>query len=173
MEIDTKLGKSFKKKLAKQIEGWDLKVGILEDKRHYDPKTSPSGPPEPPKTYAGGSIRRTTRNSMSIFSTGEIFIQNMKLLGVDLLREPFKGSLASKNNEILKFTEAFLKLATKQKVSLKRVENLLQAVVRNPILRQDYGYNSRERAEEKGFNRLLFDTGQMFKAIKAKAKKRV
>lgn len=48
--------------------------------------------------------------------------------------------------------------------------NASQAVVRNPILRGDYGQNSREWAKRKGFNRLLINTATMFKNIKARMK---
>jgi hypothetical protein len=51
---------------------------------------------------------------------------------------------------------------------MKRVQNLLQAVIRNPILRGDYGRNAMSTARNKGFNRLFIDTGQFFRAIKAK-----
>lgn len=60
-------------------------------------------------------------------------------------------------------------MAMLENLSIKRVENLLQAVVRNPILKLEYGDNTAITADMKGFDRHLFGTGQTFKAIKAKA----
>lgn len=62
-------------------------------------------------------------------------------------------------------------ITIKPNMSKKRLENLLQAIVRNPILRLEYGKNTATAADNKGFDRHLFDTGQMFKAITARAKR--
>ena len=50
-----------------------------------------------------------------------------------------------------------------------RAENLLQAIVRNPMLRGDYGPNlQRRRRKRRGSDRAMIgDTAQLFKAIKA------
>jgi hypothetical protein len=101
-------------------------------------------------------------------TTGEILVENMKRLNINLLLRPFQ----EQNSQIMKFTRYFLQLVTKKPgISIKRVENLLQAIVRNPILQQEYGGNSANTADDKGFDRHLFDTGQMFKAIKARVKR--
>jgi hypothetical protein len=86
-----------------------------------------------------------------------------------MLLAPFK----QKSSDIIKFSRAYLNLIFANKPSIRNVENLLQAIVRNPILRGDYGHNKKKTADAKGFDRHLFDTGQMFKAIKAKVTKRV
>jgi hypothetical protein len=52
------------------------------------------------------------------------------------------------------------------------MENLAQAIIRNPILRGDYGSNSALTRKIKGFDRFMFDTGQLFQSIKAKVLKR-
>ena len=53
----------------------------------------------------------------------------------------------------------------------QRILNGMRAVVRNPILRGEYGKNSAKWAAVKGFNDLLMMTGQFFKAIEARFKK--
>jgi hypothetical protein len=55
---------------------------------------------------------------------------------------------------------------------LKRLgfETCLQAIVRNPILKGEYGRNSRLTQKIKGFNRYMIDTAQLFKNIKADVK---
>ena len=138
-----------------------MEVGILDDKPHKDPLAETT-------TYAGGPVRKTGRQS-SDQTTGDVLISNMERLGINLLSDPFQNE---KSTDILRFTQTFLKMALSNgKVGQKRVENLLQAIVRNPILRQQYGSNDLLTQIHKGFNRHLFDTGQMFKAIKARAKR--
>lgn len=151
--------------MASRIEGFEFEVGVLDDKPHYDPVDTPRfGQPEI-KQYAGGPARKQTRTQGPL-SIAEIFIANMERLGINLLLKPFQDE----SSELRKFTTAFLKLATGDKgMNMKRVENLLQAVVRNPILRQEYGKNSGAAADNKGFDRHLIDTAQMFKNLKARA----
>ncbi len=52
----------------------------------------------------------------------------------------------------------------------KRCENLLQAIVRNPILRGEYGKQGRSTTRTKGFYSPMIDTAQLFKSIKASVK---
>lgn len=161
------MSKTFKKRLAGRIERFNFEVGVLDDKPHKNPKLkSIFGEPDL-TTYAGGPVAKLD-SSVGPLSTAEIFVENMKRLNINLLLKPFRDE----SSEIIKFTQAFLKLATGRKgISIKRVENLLQAVVRNPIFRKEYGNNTSATADAKGFDRHLFDTGQMFKAIKARAKR--
>lgn len=100
-------------------------------------------------------------------TVGEVLVENQKRMNINILLRPFQDQ----SSDILKFTTAFLQLVTKQNLSIKRVENLLQAIVRNPILKQEYGGNSAATADAKGFDRFLIATGQMFKAIKAVVKR--
>lgn len=156
------LDKKFAKKLQKRFEKYEFEVGILEDKEHLEAKsTSLLGTPDL-KVYAGGPARKVTR-SPSGKTIGEIFVDNMKRLNINLLSEPFQN----KNAPLLKFTKAFFNLAFGRGTD-NQVTNLLQAVVRNPILEGKYGPNKARTADNKGFDRHLIDTAQMFKAIKAK-----
>ncbi|AEG42316.1 hypothetical protein BdPhPhi1402_gp19 [Bdellovibrio phage phi1402] len=169
MSQDTKieLSKDFAKRLASRIEQYDFEVGILTDGPHYNPvETSLFDTPQLGQ-YAGGPVRKKTRIEGEQ-SVAQVFVANMERMNTNLLLEPFRSS---KNQDIVRFTTAFLRLATGGKITIKRVENLLQAVVRNPILRQDYGGNTAPTADAKGFDRLLIDTAQMFKAIRARAKR--
>jgi hypothetical protein len=153
------LSKSFVKKLKSRIEKYEFEVGVLDDRPHYEPKMEQS-------SYAGGPVLKKSRIK-SPLSTGEVLVENQQRLGINLLSRPFQ----EKNSDILKFTKAFLQLVTGGKASIKRVENLLQAIVRNPILNEEYGSNKSATADAKGFDRHLFATGQMFRAILARAKR--
>ncbi len=53
-----------------------------------------------------------------------------------------------------------------------RLRNAIQAVIRNPILRGEYGDNRAETAKKKGFNKLMVATGTFFNSIKAVVKRR-
>lgn len=160
--MKAELDKSFKKKLRKQIEKVNFEVGVLQDKEYKLPRPKVDGENQL-SNYAGGPVRKTSREGSGM-SIGAIFKAIQEVRGINMLLEPFE----TPSSEIVRFTDAFLKSVTTGRVSIKRAENLLQAVVRNPILRQEYGYNSRERADDKGFNRYLFDTGQTFKSIIAR-----
>lgn len=157
-------GKSWAKKMQSRIEGFEFEVGVLDDKPHRKPVEH--GLFETPQlgSYAGGPVRKATREG-SGQSVGDVFVSNMERLNTDLLRKPFEDE----TTEINRFTTAFLKLVAKTpSMSIKRVENLLQAIVRNPILKQGYGPNRSSTADAKGFDRHLIDTAQMFKAIRAR-----
>lgn len=164
--MNFELSRGFSKKLASRIERFTFEVGILNDKDHKLAKETSPGQEPSLGSYAGEPIRKATRTSSGM-TIGEVLVENMKRLNINILLRPFQEP----NSEILKFTEAFLKLVTNRGMSVKRVENLLQAVVRNPILKQEYGRNKSATADAKGFDRHMIDTGQMFKNIKARAKR--
>lgn len=159
-------GKSWTKTLERNIEGYEFEVGVLEDKEHLEPVDQGLYQPPQIRTYAGGPVRKTSRKSSGV-TTGDVLVENMERLNTNLLLEPFQ----KQSSEIMQFTREFLKSAI-GKGSPNRVRNLLQAIVRNPILEQKYGNNSAGTADAKGFDRHLFDTGQMFKAITARVLKR-
>lgn len=161
MKIEAEKG--WHRKLAREFEQYQFTVGVLDDKPHKNPlDQSPVNPVF--GNYAGGKVRKMSRQAGPL-STGEVLEANMERLGINLLSKPFEDE----SSDIVRFAKAFIQtVASGGKVSVKRVENLLQAIVRNPILRQEYGSNTSDTADIKGFDRHLFDTGQMFKAIKAK-----
>lgn len=160
-------GKSFTKKLKGRIEQYEFEIGVLQNKPHRDAIETPRFGEPQLGTYAGGPVRKAQRKTGDK-TIGEIFIENMERLNINLLLRPFQ----EQNSDIMRFTRAFMEMITrKPTMPKKRLENLLQAIVRNPILRQEYGGNSSQAADNKGFDRHLIDTGQTFKAIEARAKR--
>lgn len=157
------IDKRMKKKLQGRFGKYNFEVGILDDGPHKVAMTGEAGKGggDVVSNYAGGFVRKKSRKSSGTIS--EVSKANRERLGINFYKEPFER----KNSEIMKFTKAFFKLAF-GKTEKKRAENLLQAVVRNPILRGDYGSNSGLTIMIKGFDRHMIDTGQMFKAIKAR-----
>lgn len=150
--------------LKGKIEPYGFQVGILKDGPHKNPKSKKKGL----KTFAGGPARKIGSKSDGTIS--EVSAEVRKRAGFNYLRKPFNN----KNDDAVKMLKTFFQLvfADSEGSKRKRLENLLQAIVRNPILRGTYGRNRRLTADIKGFNRKFIDTGQFFKAITAKVTKK-
>lgn len=157
------LDRRFKKKLEGMFGKYEFQVGVLQDKPHRLAKRGVPGlkGQEIINSYAGGPVRQASRTP-SGKSIAEVSEANRLRLGFNYLKEPFK----EKSSDIIKFTNEFFKVVFGRSQK-RRAENLLQAVVRNPILRGDYGSNSPLTRRIKGFDRKMIDTAQLFKNIKA------
>lgn len=153
------LDNRFKKKVQGMFEKYEFQVGILNNGPHREAQDKDKGL----STYAGGPTRKKSRGSAQ--SIADVSEANRKRMRVNYLTAPFK----KRSSDIIKFSNEFFKLVFGRSEK-KRAENLLQAVVRNPILRGDYGKNSSFTAQNKGFNRLLIDTAQLFRSIVARAR---
>ena len=153
------LNRPISKTLRQKIEGYTLEVGILEDKPHKNAKSGL-------KSLAGGPARRVGRGSSNTISEVAGFARSNSK--VNFWVKPFQ----KKTTEATKFLKSFLRMAlsSQNRTHIKRLENLLGAMVRVPILRGAYGSNRRQTAEAKGFNRKLIDTGQLFKAIRGRVR---
>lgn len=149
---------SFRRRLHKRFDQYKLEVGILDDGPHFEALPFKQGT----SSLAGAPIRKKT-SKRSGLSISDVSAAIRKFLGQNYLTEPFKH----RSPALEAFSDAFLRMVF-GRGSKRAVENALQAVVRNPILNQQYGHNSGVTAAIKGFNSLLIDTGQFFKAIKAK-----
>ncbi len=178
-----KLDRRFQKEAKGIFEKYTFDVGVLQDAPHKNPLTALQGrkrawkkdikltPTEARaqgtlKSYAGGPARKvSTKDSGKTIA--EVSEDLRKNTGINFYSLPFKSK---KNADILKFLKSFFDLCG-GRGEVKRVENTLQAIVRNPILRGDYGKNSPATAKAKGFNRFMIDTAQLFKAITAKVRR--
>lgn len=161
--MNIRLAKGFQNRLQGRFGKFDFQVGVLEDGPHKVPKTGKRGlkGTDVLTTYAGGPVRKKSTKPGPL-TISEVSKANRDHLGFNYLTEPFK----KKTSEIIKFANEFFKLAFGRSEK-KRAENLLQAIVRNPILRGDYGSNAALTKKIKGFDRKMIDTAQLFKAIKA------
>lgn len=157
-----KLRKPIDQILKGKVEPYTFEVGILQDGPHKAARSKAKGL----KNYAGGPARKTGTRIDGTLS--EISASARKQTGVNYLTAPFK----KQNDDAVKLMRAFFDMvfnegkATKK----KRLENLIQAVVRNPIMRGTYGGNKKVTREIKGFSRKFIDTAQLFKGIKARVK---
>ncbi len=155
LELDNRFRDRAKGRFGK----YAFEVGVLKDGVHKSALSKKKGL----KTFAGGPARKTGRLA-SGETIGKVSKANRER--TDYLRKPFKKRSA----DIIKFSKSFFDLCF-GKTEKQRCINLLQAIVRNPILRGDYGHNRRGTIRAKGFDRLMIDTGQLFTAIRARVVK--
>ncbi len=158
-----KLDGRFAKQAKGVYEKYNFQVGVLQDAPHKKAIPASKGL----KSYAGGPARMTS-NKSSGKSISQVSESLRKHIGINFYTKPFKSK---KNKDILDFVKVFFDVCS-GKSQPKRAENMLQAIVRNPILRGDYGKNSTITAKIKGFNRFMIDTSQLFRAITAKVRVR-
>lgn len=173
----------FTKEVKARIDRFDFNVGILEEGPHYNPLTkkqvigkikrkglgASSFVAAVHGTYAGGPVRKAGRTVGDTLS--EVSESVRKKLGINFYTAPFEKP-SGKSAELQGFLKEFVKFVRDDKSGVRRMQNAVQAIVRNPILRGEYGSNSKAAANAKGFDRLLIDTGQLFKAIICKVTKR-
>lgn len=163
--MQLKIDKGFAKRAQGIFGKYTFEVGILENGPHKLPMERPPGAENFSAnltSYAGGTVRKKSRQDGPL-TIAEVAAENEARIGLNFLIEPFK----KQSSAIVKFANEFFKLAFGRSEK-KRAENLLQAIVRNPILRGEYGKNAPSTVREKGFYRPMIDTGQLFKAIKAR-----
>ncbi len=163
--MQLRLDKRFRKNVSGRFGKYRFEVGILQDAPHKNPAEEINGVKQL-GSYAGGPVRKKGRGNGPL-TISEVSKANRDRMGFNYLTEPFKKT----SSDIVRFSREFFKLAFGRSEK-KRAENLLQGIVRNPILRGDYGSNSRMTQREKGFDRKMIDTAQLFKAIKAICKVR-
>lgn len=148
--------KTFKNRAKATFGQFEFDVGILKDRPHREAHDRSRGL----TSVAGGPARKISRKS-SKKTVGEISS------GFEQSRNYLSRPFETESRELKLFTEEAVKLCLGQS-TYRKVEKLLQAVVRTPILKKKYGRNSLITASIKGFNRFMIDTGQFFNAIKAK-----
>lgn len=149
---------NLSKKLAFKLDKYQVQVGLLEDKKRKQPKFGEF------KNYAGKTLLREGKvsNGASLVEVAEYLDRRYKWL-----RKPF---LIKNNKEVVLVLNDIVKDMNGHDLK-QRILNGFQAVVRNPILRGEYGKNTTPWAKKKGFNQLLMMTGQFFKNVKARFKK--
>ncbi len=161
------LSKTLKKNLQGTFNKYEFEVGITEDKPHKMPvewNSTQTNNSEVLTKFAGATVRKASRKNSD--KTVAQVSKEMRQK-YDYLVAPFK----KKDAAIQKLIRDFFNFAFGRS-EMKRLENTLQAVVRNPILKKQYGSNTKATQNHKGFDHVMMDTAQFFKAIKAKVKVR-
>lgn len=152
VDVDFKIDKRFKNRVVGRYGKYSFGTGV-DNKLHYAPRR--------PISYGslqGGPIRKKGLKSYGSTTLDVVKAMEKK---TKFMTAPFRKV---RSKDMQAFLKSFFQFASK-KSSKSKVVTALRAVVRNPMLRGDYGRNTRKTAKAKGFNRLLFDTGQLFKSI--------
>lgn len=160
-------GQGLDKFIQGQIDKYKFDVGILTNKQHFAPARRlvgyKNGVPVYEKSwynFAGIKLLKAgNKIDGTLFGIAEELDAAYKWL-----RRPFA---LSTNKDLLAVINTIVEELNGRE-NKRRLINAVQAVVRNPILRGDYGRNSKKTAKEKGFNKLMMSTGQFFKNIKAR-----
>lgn len=160
-----KLDKRFKNNIKGVFEKYEFEVGILNDAKYRKAKRGERGQKgqDVLTTFAGTKVRQAT---MKRTSTSMTEISREMRREYDYLQKPFKKM----STEMRRLIKDFFEFSF-GRTEAKRLENTLQAIVRNPILKRKYGSNSELTQKIKGFDHPMIDTAQFFKAIEAKVKR--
>lgn len=161
------VGKGLDQVLQGKFDKYQFQVGILQNKQHYAPARKlvgfRNGNPVYEKSWYNFAGIQLLRAGNKVDGTLKGVAKEMDE-AYKWLRRPWE---ISKNKDLIGIIHYIVEDINGRE-NKQRILNGIQAVVRNPILRGDYGKNSRKRAKEKGFNKLMMATGQFFKNIKAR-----
>ena len=141
--------------LAKDLERFTAQAGILADGPEKKWKRER-------KNFYGGPANKIagvdTKSSIR-----EVFAKlNLRY---QLLLAPWRNANSKEQVQVAKELVNSLNAGGKPTNAMR---NAIQAVIRGPIQRGEYGNNSKGWAAIKGFNRLMINTGTLFRAIKAR-----
>lgn len=149
---EMKIDKRFKNRISGRYGKYSFGTGV-DNKVHYAPRR-----PVAYGTLQGGPVRK---KGLKTYGSTMLDVAKAMQKKTGFMTAPFRKQ---RSRDMQAFLKAFFAYAS-GKASKSKVQTALRAVVRNPMLRGDYGRNTRMTAKMKGFNRLLFDTGQLFKSI--------
>lgn len=159
------MGKNWTIKIKDRVEMYESVAGIADGNRR-DPQN-----PRVVGSFAGGPVRKT-RPGRSNKTNKQVANWVIAYAG-NIFTIPFKSQ---SSKDIIKFSQVYLAELLKDNpraiMSSKRVVNLMQAIIRNPILRGEYKMHDAKTGKRKGFTRSLIDTGQFFRSIKVEMRKR-
>lgn len=135
--------------VAKQIRKYKSTVGILDD------VVGGKAMPNTVKKFHGIEARKSSQERRNR-TNREILVSVSEYYGRDFLKEPWNND---NNKEVMDVVDALASSLNTNR-GFKKLENAIQAVVRNPILRGEYG--------KKPLGGVAgIDTGSLFNSIKA------
>lgn len=127
----------------------------VDDKKEKRPQSKEKGF----KKFAGGVARKTSQKESGITIGGLAQIYEGK---EGIFSKPLQNK---KNEEVISVVNDMISWFWNDENNKNRIRNGAQAIIRNPILRGDYGHNTSSAIKNKGFDRKLIDTGQLFNSI--------
>lgn len=143
------------------INSIEITVGVLDKSlAHYEAEPKVKGYRD-----IGGEKVRKKSSKKSPDTTAQILAE-LESFGL------FSGVLSDpENKDLLDMVEILQSIYAKGEIGSKeerRLINACQAMIRNRIIDKRLGDNADTTVKEKGFDRPLMDTGQLFEAIKAR-----
>lgn len=158
------LDKRFVNRVKARYENFDIQAGILQNGPHFTPARKPRGRKLRLTEIDGMQARRKSRIPRGTIE--EVSQDLRRKTGINIFLDPLRKSTP----EMKRFRKALLKMfGARKTVDLRKTaEKCLVDVIRAPIRKRQYGPNSILSARTKGFNRLMFDTGQVYQAIRAR-----
>jgi hypothetical protein len=157
-DVEIKMKPGFAQRLQGRYEQYSFEVGVLENKTRKVARPKSAGL----KVFAGSPARKTGK--IAKITNEQVSKRLRKKYRINIFKKPFT---MKSNVDINNMLKRFFDLIQGKSVE-NRLRNTLQAIVRNPIMRGDYGKNRAATASRKGFNKLMIDTAQFFKSITAK-----
>lgn len=155
------------KQLTDEVENQSVVVGVLDSSVKAASADYSRGITSF-STLSGSTQRRYVKTKGR---SKNITLRRLAFI-LDAKRGIFSKVLINGNNkELLAIAREFANINKTQK-DIRRLQNIARAFVRNPILRKDYNPNAKSTIKQKGFNHWGFQTGTLFKNIKAVYKKR-
>lgn len=149
---------SLNKCIDKKLKKMDINVGVLVDGPAAKWKREQAA-----GQLAGGPHNKIAGNA----ATSLREVMDKMVVRFNLLLAPWRNR---NNQDARDVTNALIDELNHGCPKRNRLPNAVQAVIRNPIVRQEYGDNTAGWAQKKGFNRLLINTGRLFRAIVARFK---
>ncbi|MGD1335042.1 hypothetical protein ACP6H1_21745 [Vibrio harveyi] len=159
---------------VKEFNSHHIRVGVLDSsKTARKPDRN-----KPLKSFQGKSASR-----VMVGSKGRSNLKMTKLAEfLDARYRVFSDAETNfKNQDVVRVTNELVKMLNSEQATpemIRRIESAARALVRNPIMRKDFGSNSRStvkggvgynghKVEGKGFDWAMVDTGSFFNSIRA------
>lgn len=154
---------------VKLVESTGILVGILDkSQKAAIPKSLSEGTRNLPNYSKGLKVRRIAGRSKD-YTVAE------QLADLEQAYSLLTGALNDKENrdleDIIEIMGDLFNSGELKEEYKARLRNAAQALIRNRIIENRLGNNSRETTEEKGRNMPLMDTGNLFTQIKAELEK--
>lgn len=156
-QIKVKLNESFLDKEVKEFEAQRVTVGVL-DKSKYAAIAKPKSAGLKSMKGIPASYIKKRDKSFPMWQLADFLDYHYGFISKAAIN-PNNADLVLVMNELKRIFDG--------KVNPKRIENAAIALVRNQILRKDFGSNAESTEKQKGFDMPLVRTGAMFSSIKA------
>lgn len=161
LEMEINLGDDFLEANVKAFENQRVRVGILDE---FQMAAVPASAEE----RGLKTLRGTGEKARKIKSRSKTLPLRQLAVYLDAQYGVFTNAINNaSNNDLNLVTKELIKAFSGGEVEQRRIQNAAIALIRNPILRKDFGSNMRSTSDVKSFDWPMVDTGTFFLNIKA------